>query len=318
MSAAPSRSGYAQPLDDNYSCGLFLPLSARSRRSRRSRERSVGCVLLVFRERRMFSQSSVDGKLPLSFAPEILTSRGQRTWICKTVLPSLSALLLSHLFWLVTQMKRIAIYGCVWCNHVTRELFDNASRRFATIYGILIDREILSRSKIESGFTVLLIRWIRRHRSFAMADTRRDKRKLHARRKSKCASRRYDGGYEPRLCPRAYWTFDSTKYTPMIRRTFFCDSENAAGGRQRRLYLNANSEVGRESLIFFSAYLSQHCSVTWNIALNSWCLEYDVIFMCYKRSTDLYSACIVCKQLIDNGRDNQEKCFNFMMKCFNL
>lgn len=98
MSAAPSKSGYAQPLDDNYSCGLFLPLSALSRRSRRSRERSVGCVLLVFRERRMFSQSSVDGKLPLAFAPEILTSRGQRTWICKTVLSGLPALLLSHLF----------------------------------------------------------------------------------------------------------------------------------------------------------------------------------------------------------------------------
>lgn len=48
-------------------------------RPQRSRERSVGCVLLVFRERRMFSQGSADGKLRArsvarSRSPEIIAA----------------------------------------------------------------------------------------------------------------------------------------------------------------------------------------------------------------------------------------------------
>lgn len=91
-------------------------------------------------------------------------------------------------------------------------------------------------------------------------------------RKSKCAPHRYsyDGSYEPRLCPRACWTFNSAKYTPMIWRSFFLRwRKRAAGGRQRRLYLSTNSKAGRESLIF-SVHINRN--IVRNTA-NSWCLE---------------------------------------------
>lgn len=84
----------------------------------------------------------------------------------------------------------------------------------------------------------------RRHRPFGIADSWRDKRKLHARRKSKCTLRRYSyiDGYEPRLCPRACWTFDSTKCMPVIRDVV--SFAPAVDGAAIVSEYNANSEVG--------------------------------------------------------------------------
>lgn len=78
-SAAHLRSRYARSLDRNY------PYSYRSRRSRCSRERQIRCVLLVFRERRMFSQGFVDGKLPRSRQKYSLVTDSELEFV-KTVL----------------------------------------------------------------------------------------------------------------------------------------------------------------------------------------------------------------------------------------
>lgn len=122
VSTAYSRSGYARPLNGNYPCGLFPPLPTCSRRSWRSWERSVGCVLLVFRERRMFSQGSVDGKL--SLAPEIIAGRGQRTWIRKNNVTGLSDFSYrTHFTVDRTDNANEAIRTDMWYN----SLFDNVS-----------------------------------------------------------------------------------------------------------------------------------------------------------------------------------------------
>lgn len=116
----------------------------------------------------------------------------------------------------------------------------------------------------------------------------------------------YDASYEPRLCPRACWTFDSRKYTPMIRRSFFCDGENAAGGRQRRLHLNANSALGRESLIF-SVHINRNIVRSLGIQRipDAW---NDVIFTCAIRSSDVCSAQF-CKRVTDKRRSQSREMF---------